>query len=169
MVWSRLSCADMAICDCLQYLATYSCYKTRLCEIAKDMGILSLQLHGSLWMKGRNHEGAECCHVGLRKKELPQALMEDMSDCPSLFSSCLQSCQCLRQFFVHLVSFVTFWHWCFPSFFHIYIFSSLTVWIPHGRTRKGEPRKKVFLWESKPNVFSCILPNIHVMSSSRKS
>lgn len=71
--------------------ATYSYQKTRLCEIAKDMGILDLQLHSNQRMRGRNQRRG---WTGLsrwinrtaqpRRERLPGALMEDLSDYPTL-------------------------------------------------------------------------------------
>lgn len=46
--------------------ATYSCFKTGLCEIAKDIGILDLQLHSNQRMRGSNQRrDVWGCHVEL--------------------------------------------------------------------------------------------------------
>lgn len=46
--------------------ATYSCFKTGLCEIAKDIGILDLQLHSNQRMRRSNQRrGVWGCHVEL--------------------------------------------------------------------------------------------------------
>lgn len=58
-----LSCACVVI---MWHEATYSCFKTGLCEIAKDIGILDLQLHSNQRMRGSNQRrDVWDCHVEL--------------------------------------------------------------------------------------------------------
>lgn len=58
-----LSCACVVI---MWHEATYSCFKTGLCEIAKDIGILDLQLHSNQRMRGSNQRrDVWGCHVEL--------------------------------------------------------------------------------------------------------
>lgn len=66
-VWSW--CGPAGPCAfCIWHHATYNHCKTRLCEIAKDMGILDLQLRSNQRMRGSNQrKGEQGCHVELRE------------------------------------------------------------------------------------------------------
>lgn len=89
LIWS-----SVAVCVVFMWRqAAYSFRKTGLCEIAKDMGILDLQLRSNQRMRGSNQRrgwtGLSCWINGElykpRRERLPRALMEDLSDYPSLF------------------------------------------------------------------------------------